>query len=341
MAKEKEKIEGKGVLFSGIVNVCGESDVGKTTFALGTGAMPERILFIDDDVKGQAIVRDLTAAGYPLGKYVNLVSATEGMRELEFHTYCIDMIDAIEPGMYDVIVWDTFTRFEKSFHPWVLTHMKDFRDQWSPSGVIKGSEVWIEAQKYESTVLDKLQTKAPLVIVVSHMKDENRNGVRTGKRIPDCMKPVIQKSTLRILFRHSENSSAIPTGLVLKRVGKRIVTGNGIETTNVLPRRVENLDWNKIREFWSNPIGNAVPTKEQTPNQFEMSLLDSSVLTNDQRLVMQLALKGVGDNEEDDDAEGAVLLKADMQGMHADGKTFVEIAQAYNISVKDVIEVLK
>lgn len=341
MAKEKEKTDGNGVLFRGIVNICGESDVGKTTFALGTGVMPEKILFIDDDVKGQAIARDLADAGYPLGKYVNLVASTAGLKELEFHEHCIKMIDDIKPGEYDVIVWDTFTRFEKSFHPWVLTHMKDFRDQWSPSGVIKGSEVWIEAQKYESSVLDRLQTKAPLVIVVSHMKDENRNGVRTGKRIPDCMKPVIQKSTLRILFRHSENSSAVPTGLVLKRVGKRVVTSNGIETTNVLPRRVENLDWSKIRDFWNNPIGNATPTKEQTPNQFEMSLLDSSVLTNDQRLVMQLALKGVGDSEEDEDAEGSALLKSDMEAMHADGKTFVEIAQAYNISVKDVIEVLR
>lgn len=341
MAKETAKATGSGVLFSGIVNVCGESDVGKTTFALGVGVMPERILFIDDDVKGQAIARELEKDGTPFGGYINLVSATDGMKELEFHKHCIEIIDSIKPGQYDVIVWDTFTRFEKSFHPWVLTHPDDFRDKWSASGIIRGSEIWLEAQKYESTVLDKLQTKAPLVVIVSHMKDENRNGVRTGKRIPDCMKPVIQKSTLRILLRHSDNNSAVPTGLILKRVGRRKATPQGIVTVNVLPRKVENLDWTKMREFWENPVGNEPPTKEQTPNAFEMSMLDSSILTDDQRLVMQLALKGVGDTEEDENAEGTALLKSDMERMHADGKTYIEIAQAYNISMKDVIEVLK
>ena len=329
-----------GILFSGIVNVCGESDVGKTTFALECGAMPDRILFIDDDVKGQAIANDMVRAGTPFGKYVNLVDETNGMKETEFHAHCIDMINKIEPGKYDVIIWDTFTRFEKSFHPWVLTHQGQFRERWSPSGVIHGSEIWIAAQQYESQVLDMLQSKVPLVIITSHMKDENINGIKTGKRIPDCMKPVIIKSTLRIMFRHSDNGSPIPTGLVLKRIGKRMVTENGIETVCVLPRKVVNLNWVKMRELWNNPVGNRPPTPDEMPNEFEMSLLDSSVLTDDQRLVMQLSLKGAS-NELNDEEDGTAMMKADMQSMKESGKSFVEIAEAYNVSVKDVIEVLK
>lgn len=338
--KPKDVAKKGGILFSGIVNVCGESDVGKTTFALESGAMPDRILFIDDDVKGQAIANDLAKAGTPLGRYVNLVEETAGMKETEFHAHCIDMINAIEPGKYDVIIWDTFSRFEKSFHPWVLTHQGQFRERWSPSGVIHGSEIWITAQQYESTVLDLLQSKAPLVIITSHMKDENLNGIRTGKRIPNCMKPVIIKSTLRILFRHSDNGSPIPTGLVLKRVGKRTVTENGIETVSVLPRKVVELNWAKMRELWENPVGNRPPLPEELPNAFEMSLLDSSVLTDDQRLVMQLSLKGAS-NDINDEEDGTALMKADMQSMVDNGKTYTEIAEAYNVSVKDVIEVLK
>lgn len=342
--KNKDKIEqtkkGGGILFSGIVNVCGESDVGKTTFALGTGAMPDKILFIDDDVKGQAIANDMARAGVPFGKYVNLVDETRGMKETEFHDYCIKMIDSIEPGVYDVIVWDTFSRFEKSFHPWVLTHQNQFRERWSASGVIHGSEIWIEAQRYESAVLDKLQKKAPLIIVTSHMKDENVNGIKTGKRIPDCMKPVIIKSTLRIIFRHDENGGAIPTGLILKRIGKRTVTANGIETLTVLPRKVANLDWAKMRELWENPVGNRPLRADEMPNEFEMSMLDSSVLTGDQRLVMQLSLKGVSSREEEQN-ENTEIMRADMQVMKDSGKSFAEIATEYNISVKDVIDALR
>ena len=338
-AQEKpvQKPKGAGVLFRAIVNVCGESDVGKTTFALGNGAVPERMAFIDDDVKGQAIARDLEDAGHKFGVYHNLVSETEGMKELEFHEYCLKMIDSIEVGKYDAIVWDTFTRFERSFHPWVLAHTQDFRKYWSPNGAIKGSEIWIEAQKYESTILDRLQSKAPLVIITSHMKDENLNGIRTGKRIPDCMKPVVQKSTLRILLRHS--MKAVPTGLLLKRIGKRVVTDTGIETVNVLPRKIEYRDWAKIREYWENPIGNDIPTVDQLPDDFERSMLDSSVLTEDQRLVMQLALKGV--SNEDEISEGQAAMKADMEQMRAEGKSLVDIAKEYNIGVKDVAEVMK
>lgn len=338
--KPKDTRKG-GILFSGIVNVCGESDVGKTTFALESGAMPDRILFIDDDVKGQAVANDMAKAGTPFGKYVNLVDETNGMKETDFHAYCIDMINKIEPGKYDVIIWDTFSRFEKSFHPWVLTHQGQFRERWSPSGIIHGSEIWIAAQQYESQVLDMLQSKVPLVIITSHMKDENINGIKTGKRIPDCMKPVIIKSTLRIMFRHSDNGSPIPTGLVLKRIGKRTVTENGIETVSILPRKVENLNWAKMRELWENPVGNRPLTPEEMPNEFEMSMLDSSVLTDDQRLVMQLSLKGSGSNINDEEEDGTALMKADMQSMKEAGKSFVEIADAYNVSVKDVIEVLK
>lgn len=336
----KEPPKKGGILFNGIVNVCGESDVGKTTFALESGAMPDKILFIDDDVKGQAIANDMARAGTPFGKYVNLVEETSGMKETEFHAHCIDMINKIESGKYDVIIWDTFSRFEKSFHPWVLTHQGQFRERWSPSGIIHGSEIWITAQQYESTVLDLLQSKAPLVIITSHMKDENLNGIRTGKRIPDCMKPVIIKSTLRILFRHSDDGSSIPTGLVLKRIGKRVVTENGIETIAVLPRKVARLNWAKMRELWDNPVGNRPLTQDEMPNDFEMSMLDSTVLTDDQRLVMQLSLKGAS-NDINDENDGTALMKADMQSMKDSGKTYVEIAEAYNVSVKDVIEVLK
>lgn len=337
--KPKDTRKG-GILFSGIVNVCGESDVGKTTFALESGAMPDRILFIDDDVKGQAIANDMARAGTPFGKYVNLVDETNGMKETDFHKYCIDMINAIEPGKYDVIIWDTFSRFEKSFHPWVLTHQGQFRERWSPSGIIHGSEIWIAAQQYESQVLDMLQSKVPLVIITSHMKDENINGIKTGKRIPDCMKPVVIKSTLRIMFRHSDNGSPIPTGLVLKRIGKRIVTDSGIETTSVLPRKVENLNWAKMRELWENPVGNRPPMPNEMPNEFEMSLLDSSILTSDQRLVMQLSLKG-SSNESNGEEDGTAVMKADMQSMKDNGQSYAEIAAAYHIGVKDVIEVLR
>lgn len=329
-----------GVLFSGIVNIAGESDVGKTTFALECGVHPSKILFIDDDVKGQALANEFKRAGTPFGRYVNLVEETIGMKETQFHAFCIGMIDAIPENTYDVVIWDTFTRFEKSFHPWVFAHQNSFREKWSPSGVIHGSEIWIAAQEYEAQALDKLQRKVPLVILTSHMKDENVNGIKTGKRIPDSMKPVIIKSTLRILLRHSDNGSPIPTGLILKRIGKRTVEDGAIKTVCVLPRKVANLNWDKIREFYNNPVGNRPPTQDELPNEFEMSLLDSSVLTGDQRMVMQLALKGAVSRDDEDDS-GMATMKSQMREMRDQGVSLVEIAKEFDMQIKDVADLLK
>jgi hypothetical protein len=328
-----------GVLFSGIVNVVGESDVGKTTFALECGASPDKIVFIDDDVKGQAIANDLAQAGTPLGKYVNLVSETKGMLETEFHKYCIDLIGSIPDNTYDAIIWDTFTRFEKSFHPWVLTHQKDFRERWSPMGVVHGAEIWIVSQEYESQVLDLLQRKAKLVILTSHMKDENRNGIRTGKRIPDTMKPVLVKSTLRVLLRHSDDGSPVPTGLILKRIGKRMVVDGAIQTISVLPRKVRQLNWKRIGELWDSPIGNRPPSVDELPNEFELSMLDSTVLTDDQRLVMQLALKGVNEQDNDENS-GVEVMRNQMLEMRDNGMTTLEIAKEFNVPAKNVIDLL-
>jgi hypothetical protein len=59
------------MLVTGIIHVTGEPDVGKTTFALESGASPERTWFVDDDVKGQSTVGELLAAGYQFGRSAN------------------------------------------------------------------------------------------------------------------------------------------------------------------------------------------------------------------------------------------------------------------------------
>ena len=56
-------------MINGIIQVTGEPGVGKTSFALQCGAPPERILFVDDDVKGRSTVDDLKSMGMEFGDY--------------------------------------------------------------------------------------------------------------------------------------------------------------------------------------------------------------------------------------------------------------------------------
>lgn len=282
--KENEvKIKKSKNPITGLINPTGEPDSGKTTFAFSSGAAPERTVFIDDDVKGKAIVEEIKRSGRKIGLYHNLVTEGKGLRELEFHDLCLRIIDEIEPDKYDVLIWDTWTRFENTFHPVVANDPLRFRKFYSAMGQIKGAEQWAAAFDYEASVIDTLTNKVPLVIVTSHLKkNEKRIEVAESK------KPLIQKARMRVWLRHTPNSP-VPTGLMLKRISKVQITDDGIVPVNVTHRKVYPFTWQHLIELWNNPVGNTSPNENEKLNEFELSILDG-VLTRDQKDVLRLAV---------------------------------------------------
>jgi hypothetical protein len=252
----------------------------------------------------------------------------------------IDLVDNLEDDKYEVIIFDNFSRFENSFQPWVLTHQKDFKTNWSPMGQIHGAEIWLKAFDYESLILDKMQEKAPLVIITSHMKRENISGRRTGKMIPDVKRPLIQKSLFRVLLRRSDDGSPVPTGIILKRISRKMVTDNGIKVVNILPVKVPHFTWDTIKEYYENPAGNRPPTPEETLTEHELALLDSSIITDDQKLVMRFMMEAAKESEEEDN-EGEETLRSQMQTMKDEGSSFAEIAEAFDTDPGTVVKILK
>lgn len=295
-----------------MIHVTGESDTGKTLFALQTGARPEETVFIDADVKGRNTVEQIRSSGMEFGMYHDLLGATEGMKELDYHAHCIDLIGQIAelpPESRRVIVWDTWEPFEKTLKPVVESDPKRFRDFYSRMGTIKGAEMWLSSFDYEAEIINRIVGMTELFVAVTHVKNHNIGGTRVpGKYVADCKKPVVQKSLMRIWVKHNPNS-AVPIGLVMKRLGKTsYVEDRGIRTVNVLPRKLtprpwptdDSIDeslWDTIRHYWENPIGNRQPESWETPDEFELSILDGT-LTEDQRHTFKLALVGEAEQEE-------------------------------------------
>jgi hypothetical protein len=145
---------------------------------------------------------------------------------------------------------------------------------------------------------------APLVILTSHLKKD------VSKRdIAEAKKPLIQKSFIRIYFRHTPNSP-LPTGLFLKRPLKMDFS-NGMKPINVVQRKVVELTWEKLIYFWNNPVGNTPPTSEEQLNEFEMSILDG-ILTPDQKNILKLAVIEE-EREREEEAKQARLQKRILQ----------------------------
>lgn len=296
-------------LIRGIIQVTGEPDVGKTTFALECGADPSRICFFDADVKGRATVDQLLSSGIRFGIYHDLNTLAEGRREVEFFLAVKGLIDAIKPDQYDAIIFDTWGRFGKCFHPYVLANPSEFKLKWSPSGRIKGAEQWQEAQQYEARILNHLGTLSPVVIIVSHLKDHYLNSAKTGKQVPASSRTFDRVPRFRIWLRHNP-SSPVPIGLVLKRIDKKeYVQGVGLRTVSVLPRKIvpkegERSLWDSIARYFKAPVGTREPTEDEMPNDFEMSILDGT-LTKEQRYTLELMLKaGAVETAEEEPIEG-------------------------------------
>jgi hypothetical protein len=271
-------------------------------FAFSCGAQPEDIAFVDDDVKGKSTVDNIKAEGKDLGCYVDLRSRGTGKKELEFHQLCLSVIDELKAQVekrgkpFDVLIWDTWTRFENTFHPYIVTYPTKFRQYWSPNGAIKGAEQWKESFRYEGEVLASLLNIAGLVILTTHLKPENISGRRTGKLIPDCKPPIINMSVLRVYLRHNSDGPA-PVGLILKRPAKQTITEDGIEIVSVLPRKMKPFTWSEIRRYWKNPVGDRQMSKEELPDDWELSILDGT-LTADQKKIWE-AQEGLTEDPEE------------------------------------------
>ena len=335
-------------LINGVIQATGEHDTGKTTFALECGAIPSRICFFDSDVKGRATIEQLLADGVEFGAYHDLTKLAEEKNELQFFDACMGLINRIEKDQFDAIIWDTWGRFGKCFHPYVVAHPSEFKKNWSPSGKIKGAEQWQEAQQYESRILNHLGELAPLVVIVSHLKDHYLNAAKTGKQIPASSRTFNRIPRFRIWLRHNP-SSPVPIGLVLKRVDKKVfVPEKGLRTVSVLPRRIvpregdESL-WDTISWYFENPVGGREPKEDEIPNEFEMSILNGT-LTREQQVTLALMLQaGVVESAEED-----VIVQDDMSsgdvgemqgfvdGGRLEGKSDPEIAKALREAYPDV-----
>lgn len=267
---------------TGIINVTGEPDSGKTWFAFSSGATPERTAFIDDDLKGKAIVNDILASNRHLGFYRNLVKESSGMREIDFHNLCLRIIDEIKAGEYDVLIWDTWTRFENSFHPMVVSNPNKYRQYYSAMGTFKGAQQWQASFDYEASVLSTLTEKVPLVILTSHLKKDSLK-----RDVAESKKALVQKSRMRVWLRHSPDTPE-PTGLVLKRLSK-VDFSDGMKPINVTHRKIHPFTWENLLGLWENPVGNSAPSKTEELSDVDLSILDG-ILTEDQKDVLKLAV---------------------------------------------------
>lgn len=280
---------------TGLVNVTGFPDVGKSSFALECGCAPERMMYVDSDIKTRNVVRQLQADGVKFGKYVPWIEETKGKKELEMFAFGMKLAEDIKVGQYDAVIYDTISELESCFKPAVTSNPKKYRDYFSPQGTIKGAEEWQASFDLEAEYIDTLLSKVPLVIFIAHLKSYNIGGKRIeGKFVPAVKQPVVTKSSLRLWLMRNPSGSPVPIGLVLKRLDRKILVDGKLRTINILPLKLipgpedESL-WDTISRFYEHPYGKQQATGDEQLTEWELSAIENT-LTEDQRMYMRMAL---------------------------------------------------
>ena len=275
--------------YSGIVHIVGEPDAGKTICAIQV-AHPSKIAFFHDDVKVPPVKPS------DFGLFVDLVQEAKGLTLMKFREFVLNKIYKIKPNSYDAIIFDTWPRFGLSLRQYAILNPAEFREMntFSKLGSAKGGEMWGEAHRYEALVISELAKIAPFVGLVTHLKDAYEGGAKTGRKIPDAGKSFDRVCNFRVWLRHNPDSG-VPIGLVLKRLNESKVTEKGLEVVNILPWKLvpkngENSVWDVIERYRGNPFGNRQPMADETPDNFEMSIL-TGVMTKEQREIWQANLK--------------------------------------------------
>jgi hypothetical protein len=335
-------------LLRGVIQVTGEHDTGKTTFALECGAPPSRILFFDDDLKGRATVGELRASGVEFGEYVDLIELAKDKNEYAFHAAVLERLSKVKKNQFDAIVWDTWTHFASTCHAFVRKHPDRFSNNWSPMGKIKGAQEWQHARRYEASLISLLETLAPTVILVTHLKDMYVGQVKVpGKQVPANSNALDRVLRLRLWLRRNPNGRPVPIALVLKRLDRKIVTEQGLRTINVLPQKLvpgegEHSLWDTIWNYWERPMGDREPFPHETPDAHELSILGGT-LTPDQLLTMRSIIDaGLGEPMPDTDLQEDVKpdYTADILRLQEEGRPLPLIAKELGISVAEVSRVL-
>ena len=332
------------ILTPGIIQVTGAHDTGKTRFALECGADPAKTVFIDDDIKGRATVAQAKADSISFARYVDFVSECRGSTLLEVHKAGIALINSL-PDNPDAIVWDTWTRFAATFKPYVTANPGEFRSpkEWPAMAQMKGATQWQEAQFYEAAILNKLQDKAKVVILITHLKDDYQGNQKTGKRIPASSRTLNRVPVMRLWLMHTPGSP-VPSALVLKRINKNEMTKRGLRTVNILPRKIvpqpdDQSLWDTIARYYSNPMGNREPLPHETPTADELAILDG-VLTKEQQLTLKLSLKIAAANLEETEVADLQAEQDDLslkvKALLAKGKSPGAIAKKLGLKVKDI-----
>jgi len=275
-------------ILSGIFLWTGDYGVGKTTACLECGADPERIMFIDADVKGNKTVQDIKDAGYNFGKFVNLVEMVNRYdHPWQAYPDIFTMFRDMKAEDFDVVIIDPETIFYEIIREYVRHNQQEFDSMkaWKKS---RGSgfkfyegKISRHARKTEQFLLNLISSRVKAIHMTAHLKDKYDSNVVVGK-IPEVSKMIRRTANMICWLQHNPDHTT-PIMLFVKQYGKKVlVKGKGMRTKNITPRKAvprenEYSVWDVIDRYLENPAHGRSPLPEEIITEDDQWIVDGTL----------------------------------------------------------------
>lgn len=280
------------VPYRGIVEIVGDHDVGKTIAALQTVNNMKKVVFVDDDVKGDGTVRQMKDAGMDFEMYIDLAKRRAELGQApspdELLTQAVmPTVEEVTSRHHDVIIWDTWRTVYQSCRG----HVEHNQPRYSKVVTFRGSSPIIQgliskvARIIEQNILNKLKEACDLLIITHHIKDNYVQNVVVGK-IPESSQTFSEVCNMRLWLRRNPQSK-VPIILFLKRPNVPKLSKGKLVFTNVVPLKITPTNehesiWDAIKEYEDKPIQSRKPRPDETPTAEELAAI-SGTLTEEQK----------------------------------------------------------
>jgi hypothetical protein len=260
---------------AGLLHTFGEDGVGKTSLAITASNEPKKCVFLDGDSgKSREMIEELDWL-----RYHDLLVETVDKNEVAYFAHVMSTVKNLPNGL-DVLVLDNAKQVFNAAHSYLLANKTKYRATMRGSGEIIGGLEWQEVREHLLPELYALmRSKARLVVIITHEREQNIGGVKTGL-MTAAADPSLRKAASPIIrLTRSRDGHPAPVGLVIKNIGK-FVDG---EVIRVLPPRIPHCTWKTIKAYLADPVGNRELTDDETPNEFEISLITGSLTAEQKR----------------------------------------------------------
>lgn len=284
--------------FRGIIEIVADHDVGKTIAALQAVYPYSKTIFVDDDVKGDGTVRQMSSIDQTFEKYINIgdmraslgeaPSPRDLLRKIVYPT-----IEEISSTKHDVIIWDTWRIVYQSARLYVEQNQAEFKNvvTWRGTSTMIQGLISKVARMIEQNQLNKLRNACDLLIITHHMKDNYQQNVIVG-RIPESSATFSEVSNMRIWLRRNTRSK-VPTMLFLKRPNIPAIAKGKMVFMNVVPMKIvptpkDQSIWDAIQRYVENPIESREASAEETPTAEELAMITGTLSPEQKSFMLEM-----------------------------------------------------